>query len=228
MDYVLLSVLIIVIIILLYILFQYFSLTEKSDNYVSGIIDLTKIPIDSIKTTQLTNPKSQRYAIGCWIYIDSWNTTEEKPLISKYTDNKTDYDFRLYLDKTQPNLICSFNSLISGVKINPITIMKGFPLQKWTYIIFSVDNQIFDAYINGKLVVSHKLEALPKTTESGIFFGDSLTSYNIKLSEFQRWATSIDPSTAWSNYMNGAKVARYSVKLSILANDKPTSSYNLF
>jgi hypothetical protein len=211
MEYILIIVLIIVIIMILYILYEFYINTNTSsiDN-VYELIDLNTPPIETIPSKSLTNPTSARYSIGGWIYINSWNSNDYKTLITKtefktnndtFSDISYDADFSLYLDKTQPNLIYQLNSIQSGIPIKPIVIMHGFPLQTWTHFIISIDTQILDAYINGKLVISHKLEALPQITYAGIIFGNGIPM-DIKINSFKRWETSIDPQTAWDTFLS--------------------------
>jgi len=174
-------------------------------------MDLNSPPIEIITAPSLTNPASNRYAFATWIYINSWNMNDYKYLITKTpfttaTGNKfseitNTADFCLLLDKSQPNLIIEITSLQASIPIAPISIMSGVPLQKWIHIIISVDTQILDAYVNGKLVLSHKLEAMPQTTNSGIIFGNGLPM-DIKVSGFERWGNSIGPETAWNAFMN--------------------------
>jgi hypothetical protein len=45
-------------------------------------------------------------------------------------------------------------------------ITDNFPLQKWVYIIISVDNQYVDAYLDGKLIQSHRFY-IPQTSAMG-------------------------------------------------------------
>jgi hypothetical protein len=197
--------------LLLYITYQYcYDIGIVPNNSIYELVDLNKPPIEAILPNALTNPSSTRYAIGGWFYINSWNQTDYKFLITKtpfttssnsFSEVDSNVDFCLYLDKIQPNLIYQLTSLQPGIPIQPITIMSGFPLQKWTHVIISIDNQIIDAYINGKLVLSHKLEALPQNTNSGIFFGNNVPT-DIRINSFQRWSVSMNPETAWKTYLH--------------------------
>lgn len=215
MEYILVIILIFVIILILYILYEFYgSVYTISTNIIYDLIDLNIHPIETISPLSLTNPSSSRYSIGAWIYINSWNINDYKILITKtpfitskstFNQINSNMDFCIYLDKTQPNLIYQLTSIQSGIPIKPITIMKGFPLQKWTHIIVSIDTQIMDVYINGKLVISHKLESLPQNTNSGIIFGNGIP-IDIKINNFERWATSMDPQTAWNTFLDNQQL----------------------
>jgi Concanavalin A-like lectin/glucanases superfamily len=219
MEYLLLFIFIIVVLLIIYIFYEFYksSFFLSSNDSIYGMVNLNTPPIETISSTNLTNPSSPRYAIGAWIYINSWNSNDYKILITKtpfttsgttFSDIDYNFDFCLYLDKTQPNLQYQMTSIQSSIPIQPITIMSGFPLQTWTHVIVSIDTQIIDAYINGKLVLSHKLSSLPQNTNSGIFFGNGSPA-DIKINHFERWATSMDPQTAWETYQytNPSKLA---------------------
>lgn len=209
MDFLLIFIFIIVIILIIYVLFSLFVSIYSPDNTVYAEMDLNKPPIEYIPIKKRTG---SRYAFAVWIYINNWNTNDIKLLINKGSFTIARPDFKLYLDKTKPNLIFEMASIQSGVPITPIVIMPEFPLQKWTYLCVSVDNQLFDGYINGKMVVSRKLEALPQNNDVDIYFGNG-TPVDARLNEFQIWNTSIDPSTVWYNFINSPTNAQYPINI---------------
>ena len=210
MNYALVVILIIVSLLIIYIAYQfYINTTILSDDWVYPLVDLTKSPIKIIP--KLDNPTTSRYAIGGWIYINSWNSDDYKILLTKtafigngnvFSQIDTNLDFCLYFDESQPTLLFQLGTIQNSIPIKPVTIMKDFPLQKWTHVIISVDMQIIDAYINGKLMVSHKLESLPKNTDCGIMFGYIFTPIDIKINKFERWSRSLDAETVWNSYLN--------------------------
>lgn len=187
----------------------YFYYVPASHYYAYTPIKYNTLPVEMISSSALSKPASPQYAIAAWIYVYSWNTDDYKILITKtkfstsqntFQQINSSYDFCVYLDTIQPNLICRFNSM-TPAPIQPITLMKNVPLQKWTYILFSVDSQVIDAYINGKLAVSHKMEGMPQTTDSGIIFGNGVF-HDIQINNFQRWDTSLTPQKVWDNYVS--------------------------
>jgi len=226
---------IVVLVLLIYISYNVYYSPILADNSISGILDLNNTNIAPY--TGLTNPTSAKFSVGFSVYIKSWNTTNKKVLFSKSAGFVADpvplnntTDFVVYLDSIKPALMCGFTSIQSGVPILPITIMDGLPLQKWVNIVISVDGQIFDAYIDGKLNISHKLEALPQTTQSNMNFGNGTTMTDIQLQNFQYWASSMDPTTVWENYISSDSTGdrnNVAVQISILENNIPSSSFTL-
>jgi len=195
----------IVIIILIYVLYKYFT---TSTSTLSALIDLSKTSSSTpiTKREDIVNSISQRYAYAVWIYIDSWDSNKKKDIFyrnkvaaaSGSTPERS--DIRLYLDQFSPILKCEFYTNISQTQpTETITITNNFPVQKWVYVIISVDNKIVDCYIDGKLVTSQQLQNQPNITDSDIFVG----TFNAHLAKFQRMTSPVDPQTAWSNYMAG-------------------------
>jgi hypothetical protein len=111
-------------------------------------------------------------------------------------------------------------------------VTQNFPLQKWVYIITSLDNQFLDVYLDGKLVKSARLSdvtgsvfpVVPGNTPQ-VFLGNSNTNnklyngtsgpagsgtmitsfspFDAYATYFYRWNTAMDPGTAWRYYMKG-------------------------
>lgn len=151
---------------------------------VSSKVYLGDSPADK-KFDTLANPSSARYSYNLWIYANAVDSSGNT-IFSIDTDKVV-----LKID-TNGNLICN----ISG---NPITITHNYPMQRWVCVSISVDNNVVDIYLDGKLVKSQTM-TVPKTTENSIItFGGG----DIYIAEFERLATPIDPQTAWDRYMAG-------------------------
>lgn len=195
----------IVIILLIYVLYKYFS---KSSSSLGALMDLstTSSSVPLITKDKVVSSTSARFSYGIWVYINTWDTTQTKNIF--YRQNSTTsgkYDIRVYLDKTSPTLYCDFytqqtnsNGALSA-GIETVTITSNFPIQKWVYIIVSVDSKLVDTYIDGKLITSQELKALPYVSDTDIYVGN----FKAYAAQFQRWTTPMDPQTAWKNYMSG-------------------------
>jgi hypothetical protein len=140
-------------------------------------------------------------------------------------------DVALYLDSTTPTLYLYIASSISGNPGTTIIITNNFPIQAWAYVIVSVNGDLVDIYLNGKLITSQQLPFIPVVSANGITMGDG-NNPDIYLAMFNRYPYVMDPQTAWNNYLqaNGMSnvLPNYNVVLSILQNNQQTSSYQLF
>lgn len=221
----------IVIILLVYVLYKYVT---KPSALTTDLIDLNKttqtIPVDKI-----VGNNSTRYSYATWIYVNSWNTNAEKILIQRGTidANKVGPDMKLFLDGSTPALKYMYKDTSSTPGNKEITITSDFPLQKWVYVIINIDGTIFDAYIDGKLVMSKKLATPPTTSVNVINLGLSGTTMDIYLAKVSRWDKVIDPQTAWNYYMEGNGVSsgvlpNYNVKVGLYKDNNQTKEFSLF
>ena len=222
----------IVIIFFIYLLFQYLTNTATT---IKPSADLTQ-SIPTITGKSLTSATNVSYGYGIWVYVQNWDNNEQKTIF--YRPN----NIELYLDKRKPTLYCDI-TLNNSTDVKPskktIEITNSFPLQKWVYIIVSVDNQFVDCYLDGKLVKSQQIvtpesPAQPKNAEdaplylgntgnpgkysanpSGVTFKNGVdgvstgSGWNANVLLFTRWTKPVDPQTAWSWYMKGNGKSRY-------------------
>jgi hypothetical protein len=219
-------VLAIILIVALYFLYKMYadksSLVEKVD---------LKLSSPSIDYSTLPSPRTSRYSYGVWIFVNSWSSLEEKNIFSRPSKSGK-YDVRLFLDKESPRLKCDI--LTEGDVKETITLTDNFPVQKWVFVIMSVDNQIVDMYLDGKLVVSKKLAKMPVISESNITLGNSTASasMDIILSKFSRWTSPMDPTSAWSKYMDGNGISSalpsYGMKLTVMKDGVDSKQLKFF
>ena len=181
----------IILLVIIFILYKVF--TEK------------KTKIESSKTlsanthyyTDLKNPGSPKYYIGIWLYVRSLPTSSS----CIYDINESNAILGLYLDN---NAKLSYKYRDSTLKEQPI--MDGFPLQRWTHVILSVDsNKLIDTYVDGKLMMSHNVSlpqpnATSELRESG---GTLDNTMQVEIAGFERVPTTMNPQTAWKKYLAG-------------------------
>jgi Concanavalin A-like lectin/glucanases superfamily len=220
-------VLIIVAVILIYVLYVYFvkrsAVIATSASLKSG----NNQPI-----TVLNSGQSTRYAYGIWVYVNTWDTVSPKKIFSRQQNS-----ISLYLDNSKPSLYChiSTNPPTPTGESGDILITDNFPIQKWVYIIVSVDTNIVDCYLDGKLTTSNKLANSPVSpglaTADPIVLGSGWDAY---IAGFNNWAGPIGPQEAWDSYLtgNGNTVSRffssYGMTVSFSKDNVEQSSYKVF
>jgi hypothetical protein len=215
-------ILAIVVVLLFYILYNFFLLKSTE---LTASADLNGVP-PAIPITNGAN--SLRYAYGIWIYVNSWSSGS-KTIFSR-PDNIT-----LSLDSGSPVLNCDFTLNDTAKTKTTVKITDNFPLQKWTHIVVSVDNQYVDAYLDGKLIKSGRVGS--DTTMPNSPTGDNIvigSNWDAHVSKFQYWAEPIDPQTVWTEYMDGngqgnvtSFASSYGIDLSILKDNVKQSTYNI-
>lgn len=220
-------ILIIAVIFLLFILYAYFTSTSTKLSSEKSLLTSNTTSIVS------SSPASARYALGIWIYVNSWSMNGEKKIIYTFPGKIT-----LYLDKNMPTLNVSLSMMSSTT--TDITVTENFPIQKWTYVLISVDNTFVDCYLDGKLLKSSKMtgvqsaptELVPKIYIGGL--SDPYQGNDITISNFNRWTTPLVPSDVWTTYMkgNGTNILtgmnNYGLDVSLMKNKVTTATYNIF
>jgi hypothetical protein len=207
------------LVISLYVLFVFFY---KSKSVVE------KVDLSSGSKTveaELMMARGTRCAYGAWIYVNAWNNNSEKLLLTR--GNK----FELFLDRNTPTLKCRLNTG-DAQNAETVTLTSNFPIQKWVYVIVSLDNQILDCYLDGKLVVSKQLKA--SVTNDGSLVLGKANAGDIFMAKVRGWEVPMDPQTAWSSYLDGngmstkTTLPNYNVQMSILEDNVEKTQFKLF
>jgi len=208
----------IIIVILIYILYTYMS---QAPIDINSLVYL-KTDSPTIGTDRIKNHTSAKFSYALWIYVQSWDN-HSKPLLNKGNQ------FKLYLDSSNSTLKVD---IVNSSNTDSVTLMSNFPIQRWCYVIISIDNKIMDFYFDGKLVLSKQLTGLPSLSDSAISIGGD-TNPDIYLAKISRWPSTVNPQTAWDTYMQGngqtnALNNQYNVKLSVLKDNIETKRFSLF
>ena len=231
---------------LVFVLFYFLYINYFTQKVLADKIDLnTQSPAIAYDT--LPNPGASRYSYGVWIYVNSWSNTTSKYIFSRTSavtaGSTSSDDISLYLDANSPKLY--FNIKMSDSSVTTIPITNNFPIQKWTHVIVSVDNNIIDFYIDGKLLLSKQINGIPVVSTADISFGGSSISTasattapanssapDIFLAKVYRWVYPMDPQSAWNEYLSGngqsLLIPNYNVQLELLKDNVVNKKYSLF
>jgi hypothetical protein len=191
-----------------------------------------------IMNTQLTNPTSDSFAFGVWIYVNSWSNNSKilfylhpsgtnvvSPLSTKGSGQSYP-NLSLGLEQNQATLFCTIGN-DKTKKTFKNDIKNGFPIQKWTHVVISFDGNIFDSYLDGKLIKSTVLnfsdfvDTKRVIGKDNIYLGDcnSSTKNDIYLTYFNRWDRALDARTVQNLYLSGngkSMFSNFNVDLNIL------------
>jgi len=218
----------IILLILIYIIYIYYIADNSSVSYAN----LTK---QQKNITNIDKPASSQFTYYAWVYVVSWANAVGKPIYTMVSDSKN--LMSLTLDQTQANLKFTINTnTTTGNADEQVIITNNFPLQTWVHVAVSVNSQLVDAYLNGKLVKSQRLENLPTvTTSTGqyIILGDGTNNdkLQINVSKFTRISSYSQPADVWRNYLAGSgqknHSKKYGVQLSILQGGTTTQVFDV-
>jgi len=200
MNYLVIGLVIIIIMTLYYV---YYYLTNNT--LTNGLQKLNTI--DLITYEKLTSPNSYTYSYECWLYLS----------------NPTNSNQRIFYRKDDADANSNFEVDINGQEllvkagkgeeppIDIMSVMKNFPIQKWTYLVINVRNlRTFEAYINGKLVKTVNVGStiIPTSNTSTLCIGNpALNGY---ITKFKRNANYLDAKTVWEKYLSGNGMSNYS------------------
>jgi hypothetical protein len=227
----------IVIVIILFYLYRYFF-TKKS---LATNIHLNENPAD-ISSNLIQNPNSILYSFGTWVYVNNFsNATLMSYVISSNDANPL---FKLQIggvrdgESNKPTLRAIINGTGANGKntITEIKITGNFPVQKWVYVVVSVDTTYIDCYLDGKLVISKPIQTQitnsPTSTPYITFRqpAGSSASPDIYLTKVFRWDYPLDPQTVWTEYSSGNGLPnRKQFSIGVFSKtDGATNSYDLY
>jgi hypothetical protein len=217
-----------ILVIIIYIL--YYSIKNKGVS-VTKKIYLNETNSD-VPMNTLVNPLSQNYFYSLWVYVNVLSAESTLFTIEKTSASNTFFKLYITSDSKLKYGITTTDGGSSVLQINN-EIMTNFPLQKWVYIIVSVDNKVADLYIDGKLVRSQNLnDPKPPAKDSTIKYPTRIDAY---ISKFERQAVPMNPATAWSNYMAGnggnylnSLISSYGMNVTLTKDDIDYNQFKLF
>jgi hypothetical protein len=226
-----------IFILVVILIYAVYKLMTKTTTNVSGFSDASKtLSVPCAKFGASTN-----YGYSVWIYVDSWQNTATNDAISKKniltrcvgTAAGTAPAFKLYLDNAQNNL-----KLLMGNNTKSCDI-KNIKLQKWVNITMSVYGNTVDLYLDGKLVRTCVLTAmpLPLKTEDTLFVGGAYTETACSVAsdgDLRGYISNVvyksdyfTPEEAWNIYSAGYSgagmfdfVNRYKLNFSVIKDDQ--------
>lgn len=217
---------VVLVILGIYLLYLYFQ------NYTTIAANLVNLNNTNQSVTITNNATSYQYSVGAWVYVNSWNNVNTKPILA------IPNQFTLYLDKTTPTLFFDISqNCTTGVAPSPAMIVTdNFPIQRWTYVTVVVDNYFVDMYMDGKLIQSMKLncmQSVPSSTSSSIYLGGSPTVVNdIMMVKVVRWPYVLSPQDVWRNYITGngmsTSFSMYGLEMDVLKNNQVQNRIRVF
>ena len=217
--------------IIVYMIYTtYYSTTVKLSEEVHLITPPADIGVDKI-----TKPDATRYAYGIWFYVNHFPTNFGTGDIR--TIFYRDKDMHLYLTNNGSLGLDIGKEITQTPGAQKIIITNNFPIQRWVYIVVSIDNTVADVYLDGKLVKSVAITQV-QPQEKLISFKTPGASGGMDayLSNFERVTTPLDPQSVWNKYIAGSgsnlavsnMIGKYNLNLTLLNNGQVSQNYKLF
>jgi hypothetical protein len=251
-TYVILGILLVIILV-----FIYYNFVAKQTKVVSALsLNVTNEPL---KIETLQNPTSTKYSFCIWVYVNSLKSGDNK-IFSVLDGKDSHYDIS---DNPMLGLSLNNNANVSvkigtqdvnykagsasdkiAFTITLDSVLSNLELQRWEYIIISVNDNVVDIYLDGKLLQSQTIQVQPagltpppkKTSTVATFQNLSAAKIeygkgDIYIAGFERFDTPMDAATAWAKYMagNGLNTSSifYGLKATLQKNGKDSKTYTL-
>lgn len=234
--------LIILGVILMVVIYVMYSVIQGQQSKIgTNIVTLsngTVNPVVSFST--LAVPTSERYNLSFWVSIQSLSNATNT--LFEITDNVANNNSILRVQITSDGTLQYTTANSNKTSETVHTINTNFPLQKWVYVVLSIDSnteaKLMDMYIDGKLTRSEKFTVNPIIPDKtcSIKFG-TITDPNavIYIAKFERNPVAMDPATAWSKYMAGnggnyfsSLFSNYGAAFSITKDNLEVNKMSLF
>lgn len=242
----------VIIVILLYTIYVYFSTSAST---LATIVDCST-KSTYVDGSKLSNPSSSSFTYGLWVYIRDWASKSSgitnifyRTCLSGTSVNT----IHVFLENSSPKLCVQFSDGSSGYTYSKITtttsasattraqdaaitVTSAVPLQKWMYLVVSVDGGTYvDIYLDGKMVktsiLNNPVSGIGASSTSSSIPGIVIGPFNGYVSTFNSWGYALDPQTVWSYYMKGngnSLGTTYGIDMGILKNEEVQSKYRLF
>lgn len=216
----------ILLVLVIYILYKVIS--EKGKSVTNKLNSVDTNPAWSYASA--SQPNSSRYYLSWWIYVKQQNAEtsifDVKPASGSSNVNVT----------LKNNGTMVYKILEGPSTIHEHVLATNFPYQKWVYCVLSVDNNVVDVYIDGKMVRSQRLNYKPAhpDKDDSIVFNKTNADNEFHLAKMERVPQPMDPSMAWNKYMEGNGgsyfsriLSNYGASFTITKDDLDVRSFDL-
>ena len=186
--------------------------------------------LQNVSFEKLENPSSSKYSIELWVFVNTLNGMKaDSGASAGKSNNPTGCIFEVpniyHLDLFEDTSLAFYNN---GNVTDPAIVIPNFPLQRWVYVVISVDNSLIDLYLDGKLVRSIKTNYVGKVPSINDYF--QFGTGDIYIAGMNRIPNSSNTNTVFKNYMQGnasMKMPIYSVSLDFLKNSKVSKNISI-
>ena len=211
----------VILLVIIYVMFV--SLSGKPGGAPKIVTLNASSTNPNVPFSAMSNPASSRYYLSFWVTVENLASATDI-----FSIKKSDTDILKVGFKSDATLTYTVSN-------KEHTIMQNFPIQKWVHVILSIDGNVIDMYIDGKLIRSEKLTTpptAPNKDNTNIIFAQPTSTSVIHIANFERNPTSMDPSLAWSIYLAGnggnSFSNSYNASFTLTKNKLDINKYSLF
>ena len=198
----------VVILIVLYSLYKWLFRDAQTLN----ILDMGSAK-ESLTKKLKSGGGSTLFGYSFWIYVNGWEYRlgSEKVILQREGVNDNEFGPKISLSPNVNDLEITLASLSSsdGSSERKDCTIKNIPLQKWTHVVVTTNNQSIDTYIDGKLVKTCLLKGSPVVSEEApikVFPGSSGSNekgYDGFLAKLRYYSRTLNPREVYELYKEG-------------------------
>jgi len=212
----------VVIVLVIYSLYKWLF----RDATTSNLLDMGDAKTETIiKSENIKgNKDSNFFAYSFWMYISTWETGRPKVIIKKGTGNTASPE--ISLDSNVNDLTITLATIESEQSTGNSTI-KNIPLQKWTHIVITTNNQSIDSYVDGKLVKTTLLGSAPRIAEDADIHICPYGGFDGFIAKVRYYARTLNPREVYELYKEGPSkgmlgnlLGRYKMKFAYYVDNK--------
>lgn len=226
-----------VILIIVYLVWNYIFNDTTSKNLITMTegSKLKKINAEDLPG----NKGSNDFTYSFWIYINDWNSKygQKKTIIERKNGNDKGPEIYLGEHKNDLNVVITTYSETGGSTGNDQRIvLENIPVQRFTHLVVTVNNNAVDMYLDGKLVKTHILDNPPridKVADQAIYVNKNrgFSGYLAKLKYYSR---ALNPREVYEIYKEGygagllgGLLNRYKIKFAFLKDNNEITSMQI-
>jgi len=193
----------VVIFIVLFALYRWLFRDQQTLN----IMDMGSAK-DSLTKKLKSGGASTLFAYSFWIYVNGWDyrLNSDKVIVQRDGLGESEYCPKIALSKNVNDLEIT---LATSPDENDTCTIKNIPLQKWTHIVVTTNNQSIDTYVDGKLVKTCLLTGAPKINEAADIkvcpaaSGSGDKGYDGHLAKLRYYSRTLNPREVYELYKEG-------------------------
>jgi hypothetical protein len=167
---------------------------------------------------------TSEYTVSFWMFINNYNSSSDyQSLFALMDHDATEYLLAAYLHPRKPQMVVRAGKIMGQALKDPLVLTAGsktpvnddsttpcdvsdIDLQRWVHVAISVNGQILDVYVDGKLARSCILPSIQSITPDGsqnitLFHTDSTYNGYVSGVHFSSYAAT--PEQIYSNYRAG-------------------------
>lgn len=187
----------ILLVLVIYILYKVIS--EKGKSVTNKLNSVDSNP--AWEYSNATRPNSSRYFLSWWIYV-----VQQQGSTMNIFEIKDSSTTRVKVNVSNTGEMKYYLYDSSGDSLKDHILTTNLPYQKWVYCVLSVDNNVVDIYIDGKMVRSQRMNYKPAHPDKNYKIEFARTTAGIDefhLAKMERVPQPMDPTLAWNKYMEG-------------------------